>query len=161
MSRTIHLTPIAVGLWLICHGMALGGGLLDGRVFNGMIGPAENPDLADSLHFDNGHFWSDICTRCGFVPGEYEAEETDGGIVFRGTLESESRGRFDYEGLAKADGTMRVAIRWERRRWYWTSRREIAFEGTDSDQATQQTLERIRAEMGDMDPSSNPLCARF
>lgn len=68
--------------------------LLDGRVFAGKIGPAENPDLDDSLFFDNGYFWSDICTRCGFVPGAYSATETPEGIVFNGVLESDSRGEF-------------------------------------------------------------------
>lgn len=102
---------------------------LDGRSFAGMIGPAENPDLADSLFFSDGHFWSDICTRCGFLPGRYNTEKTESGIRFTGTLQSDSRGRFDYDGLVADDGSIRVSITWERSRWYWTARREIVFVG--------------------------------
>ena len=102
--------------------VARASGLLDGRVFDGMIGPAENPDLQDSLHFDGGFFWSDICTRCGFLPGPYLAQSTAEGISFSGTLESESRGQFQYEGLVRDDGKIEVLIKWEKKRWYWTSR---------------------------------------
>jgi len=49
-----------MGLW--CASGAFAGGPLDGRVFKGIIGPIEAPDLADSLHFEGGYFWSDICT---------------------------------------------------------------------------------------------------
>ncbi|MCV6592567.1 MAG: hypothetical protein OIF48_06425 [Silicimonas sp.] len=135
-------------------------GLLDGRVFEGAIGPVENPDLADSLHFENGHFWSDICTRCGFEPGPYSADVSAEGVVFRGQLVSAERGTFTYEGLARADGSMGVAIRWERKRWYWTARREIAFRGRDAG-AVPLSLDAIKAKMKEMDPGANPLCARF
>jgi hypothetical protein len=95
----------------------------------GMIGPVEAPDLADSLHFEDGYFWSDICTRCGFLPGAYRSETTDEGIIFLGVLESDSRGLFEYEGLVCEGVVIEVLIRLERKRWYWTSSREIAFQG--------------------------------
>ena len=161
MFKLIKLAPLLlfVGLW--CGGGASAEGLLDGRVFKGMIGPVEAPDFADSLHFEDGHFWSDICTRCGFLPGEYHAEMTDEGIVFRGTLNSDSRGRFDYDGLVRDQGAIEVAIRWERKRWYWTSSREIAFQGTATEEFDPLTLNQIRLKLDDIDPSENPLCARF
>jgi len=136
-------------------------GLLDGKAFSGMIGPAENPDLTDSLYFDDGYFWSDICTRCGFVPGTYQAQETQDGITFSGTLESESRGQFVYEGTIKEEGSIVVSIVWERRRWYWTSKREIIFLGEHvvSDQTV--SLSETRQKMQTLDPEGNPLCARF
>lgn len=136
-------------------------GALDGRSFSGMIGPTDNTDLADSLFFDDGHFWSDICTRCGFAPGVYDTEETADGVRFTGTLESESRGRFDYDGLVANDGSIRVSITWERRRWYWTSRREIAFRGESLPGTEAGSLAGIRREMKLMDPNGNPMCDRF
>lgn len=136
-------------------------GNLDGRVFTGMIGPAENPDLRDSLYFDDGYFWSDICTRCGFVPGAYESEETTEGIRFTGVLQSDSRGRFDYDGLVKRDGAIRVSITWERRRWYWTSKREIVFVGESSTKAETASLSEARQAILANDPDNNPICARF
>lgn len=136
-------------------------GALDGRSFSGMIGPAEKPDLADALFFDDGFFWSDICTRCGFVPGPYDTEETSDGVRFTGTLESESRGRFDYDGLVANDGSIRVSITWERSRWYWTTRREIVFLGEGLLDTRAGSLAGIRREMQVMDPDGNPMCARF
>jgi hypothetical protein len=136
-------------------------GLLDGKAYLGMIGPAENPDLSDSLYFNDGYFWSDICTRCGFIPGAYQAQETQNGITFSGTLESESRGQFEYEGIVKEDGSIVVSVVWERNRWYWTSKREIMFLGElvepEQTVSLSETLQRIET----LDPDSNPLCARF
>ena len=158
LAKLVALTLI-LGFW--CGGGAFAGGLLDGRVFKGMIGPVEAPDLADSLHFEEGHFWSDICTRCGFRPGEYRSEKTDEGIVFSGMLESDSRGRFEYDGLIGEDGAIDVAIRWERKRWYWTSSREIAFQGAAVEDSDRQTLHHIRQKLDVMDPAEDPLCARL
>ena len=145
----------------MCHRAAFADALLDGRVFTGTIGPQENPDLSDSLHFSDGHFWSEACTRCGFLPGEYDAERTQKGIRFHGVLESDGRGRFEYEGLARDDGTIDVSIHWERRRWYWTSSREIAFHGVEARETEPLALDQVRANMGAVDPETNPQCARF
>lgn len=158
MFRFLTLFLFFTFAWTVEGGA---GGLLDGKVFVGMIGPAENPDLSDSLSFNEGHFWSDICTRCGFVPGPYRAEETEDGIVFSGTLESESRGRFEYKGTVSEDGTILASIQWERRRWYWTSKREILFLGALSASEPIVSLSEIRQQMQTSDPEGNPLCARF
>lgn len=136
-------------------------GILDGQVFSGMIGPSENPDLPDRLYFDDGYFWSDLCTGCGFAPGEYEAEKSAGGTRFKGTLYSKSRGRFDYEGLVRDDQTIEVSITWERRRWYWTSKREIVFVGQASSSSEVVNLSDTRRAMQLNDPNANPMCARF
>ncbi|SDC45127.1 hypothetical protein SAMN04488239_102296 [Ruegeria marina] len=136
-------------------------GVLDGHSFSGMIGPAEDPDLEDSLYFDDGHFWSAICTSCGFAPGPYLTEQTADGLRFTGTLESESRGRFEYDGLVRADGSIRVSITWERRRWYWTSRREILFVGERTSGFEMASLSEMRQEMKLVNPESSPLCSRF
>ncbi|SDJ37806.1 hypothetical protein [Lutimaribacter saemankumensis] len=156
-------TPLALALSILFASTvaATAAGILDGRAFTGMIGPAENPDLDDSLHFNDGHFWSDICTRCGFVPGTYDAEETPDGVRFTGTLESDSRGRFDYDGLVKKDGSIQVKITWERRRWYWTSRREISFVGDELRSVETTSLSQMLQSMRSLNPHGNPMCARF
>ncbi len=144
MFRLSKLAAVTLLLELFCGGAAYAVGLLDGRIFEGMIGPVKAPDLADRLHFEDGHFWSDICARCGFHPGEYHSEMTDRGIVFRGILESESRGRFEYERLVGGYGAIEASIRSERKRWYWTSSREIAFRGRTKEEFTSQPLSQIR-----------------
>lgn len=136
-------------------------GILDGRVFTGVLGPEENPVQPDSLHFSDGHFWSDICADCGFEPGEYRTTMTEGGLKFSGTLESKSRGKFTYDGLVEDDGAIRVSIQWERRRWYWTSRRKLAFLGREDGEASDFSLKDVRLKLEDLDTSSNPRCARF
>jgi hypothetical protein len=103
-------------------------GPLDGMVFEGRIGPADNPDLSDRLYFEDGKFWSGECTRCGFEPGAYWVRRVDGGVAFRGTLQSAERGRFIYEGFVR-DGEIEVSIDWRHERWYWTIDRELRFVG--------------------------------
>lgn len=142
-------------------GMAGDRGLLDGLAVSGMIGPAPDPDLADTLYFDEGHFWSEICTACGFVPGRYEAQATEQGIAFSGTLESDSRGQFDYVGLLAEDGTLIVEIRWQKRRWYWTVERELIFEGTVNSETPGMTVSDVLDRLKRLDPDANPACARF
>jgi len=136
-------------------------GPLDGRAFDGTIGPAESPDLADTLSFDQGHFWSEICTRCGFMPGEYQSRLTDDGIAFSGVLHSESRGRFEYQGVVSNAGDIRVDIQWEKKRWYWTSRREIVFVGRETAPPSPESLSAVWSRMATLNPQDNPQCARF
>ena len=148
----------------ICLAAPLAGqaeGLLDGRVFEGVIGPAENPDLEDRLHFEDGQFWSGICTRCGFVPGPYSAERSDRGIAFTGVLESEDRGLFRYEGVVSADGRVDVDITWERRRWYWTNTREIVFRGEAVPGTGRARLRDVLRDAAAPPVGDDPLCARF
>ena len=160
MRQSERIAILAIIALPFCVTTVDAGGVLDGRIFSGTIGPSENPDLDDSLHFSEGYFWSDICTRCGFVPGPYSSERTEDGVRFSGVLESDSRGLFEYNGLVRDDGTIKVAIRWERRRWYWTSSREIAFQGNETRNA-KPSLNDIRTEMQNFDPTENPLCTRF
>ncbi|MDC0738726.1 hypothetical protein N6L24_10580 [Cognatishimia sp. SS12] len=149
-------------LLLVCIGQSHAfASELDGKVFQGLIGPSSNPDLEDSLHFSDGHFWSDICTRCGFQPGAYQSQATDRGITFQGVLQSESRGQFTYEGLVRPDGGIDVTIKWERKRWYWTTRREIAFRGQLKDDRLAAPLMETRAAMQLQNIDEDPLCARF
>jgi len=161
MDLRISLGWVAVACILLTGAPGWAGGLLDGRVFSGMIGPAEDPDLPDKLHFKNGHFWSDICTECGFLPGRYEAEQTAAGIAFTGTLESDTRGRFAYSGLVQPGGTIRVDIHWERHRWYWTTSRRIVFVGSPVTVTQPETLSKVRQRIDTLNPDTNPRCARF
>lgn len=161
MFRLMRHIVLVVALTLLPSAWAMASELLDGSAFVGTIGPVENPDLSDRLYFHDGHFWSDICLRCGFEPGPYSAETTNDGVKFTGTLKSESRGQFDYEGIIRGDGSIQVTINWERRRWYWTSRREIAFRGQLSSSTELVSLEATRGHKNAADPDNNPLCARF
>ncbi|WP_421905539.1 hypothetical protein [Mameliella sp.] len=147
--------------WLAPVWASAGDGPLDGRVFAGRIGPADAPDLGDRLYFDEGHFWSGICTDCGFHPGPYTARQTEEGIVFGGVLRSNNRGRFDYQGIVRSDGAIEVAIRWSRQRWYWTARRDLAFTGKREAGTTPSGLTAIRTRLTRLDPTGNPRCARF
>ena len=158
MKPSVQIPLSTISAWLLCFSLAHADGLLDGRVFTGLIGPSENPDLDDSLHFR--HFWSDICTRCGFVPGRYASERTNTGVHFSGVLESDSRGQFAYDGLVQDDGSIAVSIRWTRKRWYWTSSREIAFQGSET-RSVGPSLTEVRIEMQGFDPTENPVCAGF
>lgn len=108
---------------------SVAGGPLDGMVFVGLIGPADNPDVSDRLYFENGKFWSGECIRCGFEPGVYWTRRVDGGIAFQGTLESPDRGSFAYEGFVRDGGKIEVSINWRHERWYWTIDRELRFVG--------------------------------
>jgi len=103
-------------------------GPLDGMVFKGHIGPADSPDVPDTLHFEQGRFWSGECVRCGFKPGIYRVRHLDDGIAFRGVLQSEDRGTFTYEGRIRGD-EIDVAINWRHERWYWTIDRDLRFTG--------------------------------
>ena len=160
VKRALRIAILAVLPLAVCVNLAHADDVLDGRVFTGMIGPSENPELKDSLHFSEGHFWSDICTRCGFEPGAYMSERTEVGVRFTGVLESDSRGQFAYDGVVHDDGTIEVSIHWERKRWYWTSSREIAFRGSEV-RAADPSFMQIQTEMQDFDATANPLCARF
>lgn len=164
-NRVPSLQSLKSPFWAIlvslCLASQVAAGALDGRIFDGMIGPRSNPDLEDSLHFSDGYFWSDICTRCGFVPGPYSAQSTPEGIRFEGVLRSDSRGSFTYDGFVLEDGSIDVSIKWERKRWYWTTRREIAFKGLDQRGKSAMPLADIRALMMEIDADGNPLCARF
>lgn len=135
--------------------------ILDGKIFSGMLGPKGNPQQPDSIYFDKGYFWSDICSRCGFEPGLYSVKMTEEGVAFSGILESKSRGQFTYDGLVRQDGSMAATIEWERRRWYWTSQRTIVFQGSAADPADAISLDEVQLQLQNIDTSTNPLCARF
>lgn len=134
------LRPAGAGLLLtalvllcVVHGAAAESGAdrtgpLDGMVFKGHIGPADDPDLPDYLYFQEGRFWSGECVRCGFEPGVYWVSYLDDGIAFRGVLQSADRGTFTYEGRIRG-AQIDVAISWRHERWYWTIDRELRFVG--------------------------------
>lgn len=104
-------------------------GPLDGMSFVGRIGPQGQPDLDDTIYFNDGQFWSAACTRCGFAPAPYWARRVGDAIEFRGTLESPERGVFTYVGVVR-DGRLSTEINWRRDRWYWSIDRDLRFVGT-------------------------------
>ena len=91
ITKSVVLSGVALVAMRAC---ANADDLLDGRFFTGLIGPAENPDLHNRLMFNDGHFWSDICTRCGFLPGPDAAEETSDVIQVTGVLQIAGSGTF-------------------------------------------------------------------
>lgn len=103
-------------------------GPLDGMVFSGMLGPEGNLDSEDEIHFSNGKFWSKLCTKCGFQPGDYWVRKVGDVIHFRGELVSE-RGVFDYTGTI-TNGKIETKMDWTINRWYWSIERDYAFSGT-------------------------------
>lgn len=103
------------------------GGPLDGMVFSGKIGDPKTTQRDDQLHFNNGMFWSAICIRCRFKPGNYWVRRVGNVTHFRGEMLSE-RGRFIYTGKI-ADGKASVNVNWTKKRWYWSIDRDLEFNG--------------------------------
>jgi hypothetical protein len=103
-------------------------GILDGKVFFGGLNKESQGEFEDNLSFADGLFWSEICIRCGFTPGEYWTRTEVDGIHFRGDLKNDI-GTFSYEGLVN-EGQATVDIFLEKERWYWTSGRTLHFEGS-------------------------------
>ena len=106
----------------------LASGVLDGLVFFGEMGQRGEQGYEDKLSFADGQFWSEICIRCGFKPGSYWTRQEPDGIHFRGELKG-GFGVFVYEGRI-IDGQAIVDVVWSKERWYWTSGRDLAFEGS-------------------------------
>jgi hypothetical protein len=103
-------------------------GPLDGMSFVGKIGPEDNRDLDDELHFAAGQFWSTNCVACGYQPGTYWSRRVGDSIHFHGTLQSAEGGRFDYSGRV-VGGQVDVRINWTQQRWYGDIERKLAFVG--------------------------------
>ncbi|MEX0346233.1 MAG: hypothetical protein AB3N20_15020 [Rhizobiaceae bacterium] len=103
-------------------------GPLDGMVFSGKIGTKGGHRLDDELHFRDGKFWSEYCTRCGLPPGDYWVRNVGDEIHFRGTLVGKP-GTFIYEGRI-VDGKATASVSWSKERWYWTINRELEFSGS-------------------------------
>ena len=129
----IRMLIISIGVMLLINPATAedakpSSGILDGMVFKGLLGPEENPDSEDEIHFSNGKFWSKLCTKCGFQPGHYWVRKVGDTIHFRGELISE-RGVFDYRGEIK-DGKLNAKMDWTIKRWYWSIHRDYAFTGS-------------------------------
>lgn len=105
-----------------------GSGVLDGMIFSGKISQSPQAGFDDKLSFSDGRFWSEICVQCGFQPGKYWTRSVDGGVHFIGQMQGDY-GTFKYEGLI-VDGEAHVRVVWQKSRWYWTSSRTLAFEGS-------------------------------
>jgi len=132
-------------------------GALDGMAFVGKIGPAGAPDMDDALYFEDGHFWSQACTRCGFAPGPYWYRHIGDAIEFHGVLESEERGRFSYLGIVR-DGRISASINWRHDRWYWSIDRDLSFDGDLAD-ANDAALDLGAARRtAEQDPENPEIC---
>jgi len=136
IPRPVRLATVAVLVLLAAGGGVLADpaetpttrGPLDGMAFVGKIGPEGAADVDDVLYFNDGHFWSAACTKCGFAPSHYWVRHVGQAIEFRGVLESRERGEFTYRGLVRGE-SVSVEIEWRRERWYGTIDRDLVFEG--------------------------------
>lgn len=133
----------------------LASGVLDGMVFFGQMGQSGEQGYEDKISFADGQFWSEICIRCGFKPGSYWTRQEPDGIHFRGELKG-GFGVFVYEGRI-IDGQAIVDVVWSKERWYWTSGRDLAFEGStipgeypySSGAANQIAIEALQGDLPD------------
>lgn len=131
-------------------------GPLDGMVFAGKFGPEGNPDLDDELRFQDGKFWSSICVKCGFLPGDYWVRTVGDSILFRGELAGE-RGTFTYAGRI-VDGEIDVAINWTNDRWYWSINRNLAFKGSLKETGIAISAQQAIQIAAEATPELNPEC---
>lgn len=136
-ERKNHTWPFAIFLvigFLVLPNLAAradggtGAGILDGKVFLGTMGQSADARYKDKLQFNNGMFWSEICIRCGFQPGKYWTRTSEGETHFRGEMTG-GYGTFAYSGKIM-DGKAVVDVFWEKKRWYWTSNRNLSFDGS-------------------------------
>ncbi|WP_166264626.1 hypothetical protein [Marinobacter caseinilyticus] len=125
----VLVTVCAVLMFAMTATNAAGVQPLDGRVFSGQFGDEGKPaDRGDTLYFSDGMFWSENCIPCGFPPAPYWVRETREGIHFFGTLQSDERGTFTYQGFFDGEA-LAVDIHWTRVRWYRTVHRNFWFRG--------------------------------
>ena len=123
----------------------LGAGPLDGMIFVGEIGPADSPDFAEELHFNQGLMWSKMCMRCGFQPAPYWTRRVGDAIHVIGELTGASGSVFRYDGMIEGDRA-EVTVRWTKARWYWRIDRTLVFRGTRAaDQVAMPGPEASRA----------------
>ena len=166
MYRDPNLRWVIVGVFAFCFSFLsftvvkadTASGPLDGMIFVGKIGPKGNPDLDDELHFRDGKFWSDACTKCGFKPGEYWVRNLGDRIQFRGELVGD-RGTFVYKGEVY-DNQAKVSIGWTKSRWYWKIDSELEFAGTLQATMVSQTLDKAILTASSAKTEKNPLCRR-
>ncbi len=128
VSAVFAIAALLLSTALSSAGDTMASGPLDGMVFSGKIGAAGSHQLDDELHFRDGKFWSEYCTRCGLPPGDYWVRSVGDEIHFRGTLVGKP-GTFIYEGRI-VDGKATASVSWTKERWYWTINRELKFSGS-------------------------------
>lgn len=135
----------------------VGRGLLDGMTFVGKIGPEDDQDLDDKLHFAAGQFWSTNCVACGYRPGPYRSHRVGDVVRFHGALQSADGGRFEYDGHV-VGAQVDVRINWTQQRWYGDIERRLAFAGALSPAAPVPSVPALSA-AGSSDASAT--CRRL
>lgn len=135
----------------------VGHGPLDGMSFIGKIGPEDNRDLDDELHFVAGQFWSSNCVACGYQPGAYWSRSVGDSIEFHGSLRSGGGGSFEFVGRVLGDQAD-VRIRWTQKRWYGDVERKLAFVGVLAPAAPSQGIAAVPAGSS---ADARPRCRRL
>ena len=112
MARNIYvaLGMTAVGLVLgasavtAVEQVASPAGLLDGKVFQGEVGSAQQQKGdADELSFAAGTFHSSACDRYGFSKGTYTATPEGDGVAFQAETASPTDGKMVWNGTVHGD----------------------------------------------------------
>lgn len=120
---------IAAALALLA-GHAAGSGL-DGRTFHGEIvddkGVVRSKDV---VTFKDGNFHSVTCARFGFAEAPYWTRVEGDAVHFLAESTHPDNGTMQYKGTVRGDQAEWSAV-WTKKRWYWSIRRDISFEGIE------------------------------
>ncbi len=102
-------TKIALMLAL-CAGLtvwvapAFSAGLLDGKVFEGAVGPkGEKNGKAEEISFKDGKFHSSACDAYGFGDGAYTAKQDGKNISFEADTMNDKGAKLHWKGMVKGD----------------------------------------------------------
>ena len=95
------------------------GGILDGKVFIGHVGPkGKEANGEDEVVFQDGRFLSSSCSKYGFTSAPYKAYRDGDTIIFTTVTQSPKHGQIDWKGRITGDA-IEASYRWTKERWYW------------------------------------------
>jgi hypothetical protein len=113
LSRWMLVVVALVAMSVRVAPAIAGGGLLDGRTFEGEVGEIDESGDHENFVFAEGEFDPIACHEWGFYATPYSAtEEQDGVIRFAAEHTNDDGNRMRWEGVVEGDslsGSM----------WYW------------------------------------------
>lgn len=108
--------------------------LLDGRRFvglNGEKGRELDPHEREEIVFEDGQFRSVSCDPYGFGSAPYSAQVVADTIRFEAVTHSPTHGTISWRGQVRGERA-EMTFEWVKKRWYWDTRREYWFNGTET-----------------------------